>query len=284
MAGTSLCKIKIIVDNKAESPLISEHGFAALIESGGKRILFDTGQGQALFTNAEILNISLTELDILILSHGHYDHSGNIAALITDNPQIEFFAHPDCLQKRYSYHEGQPLKYVGLTEKDRDAIRGLPFNKIHWCTGRTKITDGIYITGFVPREHQLEDTGGNFYLDRGMKIPDIIKDDLSLWLEGIRGLTVLCGCCHSGIQNTINYISSHYETPEFVTLAGGFHLKNSSDDRIESSIKFLKNLNIHHTIGGHCTGEKALKIFCRSLGKSFSDSETGLTINVHMHS
>lgn len=284
MNSIGQCTIRVIVDNRAELPLMAEHGYAALLETEDKKILFDTGQGRALYDNAEKMDISLTDIDALILSHGHYDHSGNIASLIGDNRNIEFFAHPDCLQERFSYHEGEVIKSVGLTERDREVLMGLPPDQLHWSTGRTEITKGIYITGFVPREHELEDTGGDFYLDREMTKSDIIRDDLSLWVEGDRGLTVLCGCCHSGLQNTLNHISSFYETPRFETLMGGFHLKNSSDARIESSIKFLKELAIDHIIAGHCTGDKALKRFYSAMSSSFSDSKAGLSLIVHMHS
>lgn len=284
MKLTAKNKIRILVDNKAEYPLISEHGFAAIIETETKRILFDTGQEQALFNNAEHLKVSLTDIDILVLSHGHYDHSGNIARIIKNNPDILFYAHPDCMQDRYSYHEGKPLKYVGISERDKEAIQSLPENQIHWCSERTEITKDIYITGFVPREHKLEDTGGDFYLNREMSFPDIIKDDLSLWFEGDRGLTVLCGCCHSGVQNTINHICSFYVNPHIETLAGGFHLVHSLDERIESTLDFLEKIKINHTIGGHCTGEGVLKKFSSRLRHSFSESRAGFLINVHMHS
>jgi len=274
-------KITILVDNRAESPLIFEHGFAVLIESQGKRILFDTGQGDVLFSNSRMLNLSLENLDILILSHGHYDHGGNIDKILSLNPSIEFFAHPDCLRDRYSYHRGKPLKYAGLSENSKKAIKKLPEKQIHWCSGKTKILKNIFITGYVPRINSLEDTGGNFFLDEEMTIPDLINDDISLWIEDPTGLTILCGCCHSGLQNTVNYILSSYEKSKPVnTILGGFHLVHSRDDRIIQTVNFLKEIRTEKVIGAHCTGDEAIKIFQKNMDRVFSVSSAGLAVRL----
>jgi 7,8-dihydropterin-6-yl-methyl-4-(beta-D-ribofuranosyl)aminobenzene 5'-phosphate synthase len=119
-------QITILVDNRAEQPFVSEHGLSILleIEQPGikkKRVLFDTGQGDALFQNAKTMGISLKELDALVLSHGHYDHGGNIAQILSMNPSISFFAHPDCLISRFSMHPGKAAKSVALSKDDKTA-------------------------------------------------------------------------------------------------------------------------------------------------------------------
>lgn len=90
--------ITVLVDNQAETGLQHEHGLSILIEHQGKRILFDDGQNDALFYNATKLDIPLYDLDMIILSHGHYDHGGNLSALLLANPNALFYAHPDSLQ------------------------------------------------------------------------------------------------------------------------------------------------------------------------------------------
>jgi len=95
-------EITVLVDNNADQGFMAEHGFSVLIEHNNQRILFDTGQCDALFHNAKKLNIKLTELDSIILSHGHYDHGGNIEWLSTNNPSCQLYLHPDSLKKRFS--------------------------------------------------------------------------------------------------------------------------------------------------------------------------------------
>jgi metal-dependent hydrolase (beta-lactamase superfamily II) len=84
--GTGAAKVTIIVDNKAAEGLLCEHGFSAWIESAGRRLLFDTGQGAAFAGNADKLGVDLRTVDILVLSHGHYDHTGGVPFLIARAP------------------------------------------------------------------------------------------------------------------------------------------------------------------------------------------------------
>ncbi len=132
--------ITLLVDNKAETGLKQEHGLAIFIEHQGKRILFDNGQNdQALFYNAQQLAISLNELDIIILSHGHYDHGGNLATLLKANPQAVFYAHPDCVQTRYSLHPDKAPRTISLTKEVKAAINAFPQKQKKFITSATEI-------------------------------------------------------------------------------------------------------------------------------------------------
>ena len=273
-------KITILADNKAEESLVSEHGFSLILEIQGKRILFDTGQGEALFKNAAILGVSLKNLDYLVLSHGHYDHGGNVAKIIDLNPSIEFFAHPDCLINRYSFHKGKPVKPVALSKKNRESILRLPDKQLHWCRDKNKIMKGVFVTGEIPRVNNYEDTGGAFFLDSTMDKKDFILDDLSLWIEGDRGLTVICGCCHSGLQNTIRQILSFNESANIDMIIGGLHLVNAGEIRIKNTISYINKIDVNGIIGAHCSGEKVLNQFKEQLKAEVSAGTVGKSISI----
>ena len=104
--GTGAAKLTIIVDNKAAEGLLCEHGFAVWIEVAGRRLLFDTGQGAAIAGNADMLGIDLRTADALVLSHGHYDHTGGVPLLIARAPTAEIYAHPAATGPRYSLRDG----------------------------------------------------------------------------------------------------------------------------------------------------------------------------------
>lgn len=273
-------KVTILVDNIGEEPLQSEHGFSIKMELNDKKILFDTGQGEALFINAKILGIALDDLDILILSHGHYDHSGNIKKIIEMNPLIDFYAHPDCLKSRISYYEGKPVKYVSLTEENIKAINSLPENQKHWCIDETEILPGVWVTGTIERKNDYEDTGGAFYTDSLCTSPDLLPDDMSLWIEKEDSLTIICGCCHSGLQNTVEKILSLTKRSSIDTIIGGLHLVKADENRIKKTISFIKTQEIGTLIGAHCTSEKAVSKLKEKLGKQVALGKVGLTLKL----
>ncbi len=99
-------KLRILVDNETRDGLIAEHGFSLLIEVDGEKILFDTGQTNALFLNAEQLGVTLEELDTLVLSHGHYDHTGGLPRLLRISHNVRVYCHAAAFLPRYSKKKG----------------------------------------------------------------------------------------------------------------------------------------------------------------------------------
>ena len=253
--------ITLLVDNQAQEGLKHEHGLSLFIEHQGKRILFDNGQNEALFFNAEKLNISLNNLDMIILSHGHYDHGGNLAALLLANPKALFYAHPDCKNIRYSLHPNKPARTISLSKEALAAIDAIPPAQCHFITHATEVLPRLWLTGEIPRVSNIEDTGGPFFLDPEGKQADCLNDDMSLWIETNAGLTVICGCCHSGIVNTLNHIKKQTrETKPIKTLLGGLHLVGADQRRLNYTLEYLSNQGIEKLYPAHCTGENAMNL------------------------
>ncbi len=272
--------ITFLVDNRAEKPFIAEHGFSILLEIGGKRLLFDTGQGNALFHNAIKLGISLEGLDILVLSHGHYDHSGNLAKIISLNPSIQFFAHPDCLIPRWSLRLGKTPKSVALSQEDKTAIMNLSPSQRHWCDKPTEIMPEVWVTGTIPRTNNFEDVGGLFFRDEMAKTPDLIRDDMALWISDRSEFTVICGCCHSGVKNTIDHIVSLSEDARINTLLGGFHLVYAKNERLTKTVSFINETGIDRVIPAHCTGKSAMTILQKQLDTEVQLGGVGLQLKI----
>ncbi len=189
----------ILVDNDAHAPgLETEHGLSIWIETGVARILFDTGQSGAFLKNAQTLGIDLSTADHLVLSHGHYDHAGGFGTLEGVLPQgTPIHAHPGIFLERYSRHADGTMRDVGLPESARQFLRDREAY-FHPTPEATEIAPGVWATGFVPRVTPFEDTGGDFWLDRECTQPDLIEDDMALWVERPEGLWVFLGLCACG--------------------------------------------------------------------------------------
>ena len=276
MGGT----ITIVVDNRGEDPLAGEHGFSALIEIGGKRVLFDTGEGDALFHNADSMGVSLSGLDALVLSHGHYDHGGNIAKILSLNPSIQFFAHPQSVISRWSLHPGNPPKSIGLTEENRTSIMNLPPDRRHWSESASEIVPGVWVTGSIPRTNTYEDTGGPFFLDTAGKVPDLLPDDMALWVWNGESVTTICGCCHSGLRNTVDHITSRIGDAGISTIIGGLHLLYANRERLNKTVSFIDSTEVKRIFPSHCTGGTAVKLFREKISAEVVPGYSGLRINI----
>jgi 7,8-dihydropterin-6-yl-methyl-4-(beta-D-ribofuranosyl)aminobenzene 5'-phosphate synthase len=254
--------LKILVDNAAgQTGLQTEHGFSLLIETGGKTILFDAGQETALENNARTLAISLQHIDAFVLSHGHCDHTGAVDFVLQENPAVPVYAHPAIFSERYSLHSGQPPREISMPSEERLIVANLPDSQLNWIRKPTPILPGVWLTGPIPRVHPLENTGGPFFTDPEGKTPDPITDDMALWIETIHGLLIVCGCCHSGLINTVNHIRQASGEARIFGIIGGLHLKNASADRLAATTDALRESNPEFIVPCHCTGEAAIAHF-----------------------
>jgi len=259
--------ITLLVDNASNDPrLTPEHGFAAWIEADDRRILFDTGRSDTVFANAKALEIDLCTADTLILYHGHYDHTGNIAALLELNQSLEIFCHPAISIPRYSRHADGSMRSIGMSQANAEALRGRG-DLIHWTSRPIFVSDDIGITGPIPRLMPFEDTGGDFFLDSDAKQRDPIDDDCAIWFVTAQGLTVVTGCCHSGIINTLGYIRSIAGALPLRTVVGGMHLLHATAKRIDATCDYLASRNIGELVPCHCTGDGAIELMKSRLGE-----------------
>ena len=272
--------ITLLVDNKAETGLKYEHGLSIFIEHQGKRILFDNGQDdEALFYNAEKLGVPLTDLDIIILSHGHYDHSGNLDTLLKNNPDAVFYAHPDCTKTRYSLHPGKAPRTISLRKNVMEALEAFPEKQKKFISSATEIAPRMWLTGQIPRICDVEDTGGPFFLDKERIKADLLHDDISLWIETADGLVVVSGCCHSGLINTLNHIKKQAAQTTIKCLLGGLHLLNANQERMDATIDYLNKQGIGNIYPAHCTGDNAMSLLQEQC-KNVQIAKAGLKLNL----
>ncbi len=267
-------RITILVDNRADVGLVEEHGFSLWIEAGGLRILFDTGQGGALGPNADTLGIDVGRADCLVLSHGHFDHTGGIPLALRKSPTMDVYCHPGVVRPRYGMRSGT-AKAIDMPRAAMAAMDGHSHRHLHWVRQPTMLSETVGVTGQIPRETTFEDTGGAFYLDPKGVRPDLIEDDLALFVRTDDGLVVCLGCCHAGLVNTIRHIRRVTQTEKIRAVIGGLHLLNADASRLSETVAALRDMAPECIAPCHCTGDAAAAVLQRAFEKEASQGRVG---------
>ncbi|MDR2549525.1 MAG: MBL fold metallo-hydrolase [Desulfobulbus sp.] len=268
-------RIAILVDNEAGAGLEAEHGFSLWLETDGRRILFDTGQGGVLLVNAPILGIDPTRADHLVLSHGHYDHSGGLASLLQQGHGCTLHCHPGVVSPRYSIRN-RTAKSLQMPSKALAALERFPLGQLRWVQQPVQLGATVGLTGPIGRETIFEDAGGPFFLDRAGHRPDPVDDDLALWVRSRDGLIVCVGCAHAGLINTLRQVQRLNGGMRIQAVIGGFHLLNANVERLEQTIDALHRLAPDLIVPCHCTGEAAVEALRRAFGKRCRPGMAGM--------
>ena len=231
--------ITALVENTASGhALLAEHGLACSIVCEGYHVLLDCGQGLVLAHNARRMKIPLDDLDAVVLSHGHYDHTGGLEPVLQQNPQATLYAHPDCLLPRYA----RRLDGAGVMSVSRTMRQAMERHQPLWIhtLQPTKILPRLTATGPIPRVTDFEDTGGPFFLDPDCRQADLLADDQALFFDSSHGTVVLLGCAHAGVINTLLYIQQLTDGKPIHTVLGGMHLVRASAERLQCTIEQLR--------------------------------------------
>ncbi len=267
-------KISILVDNYIEIPeLKAEHGLSVLVEEGNHKILFDCGQSDQIINNAKKLGLELGDLNQAVLSHGHYDHTGGLSAVLGLNNDIDIYGHPGIFDKKYSMKKQQ--RYIGIQEK-REFYENKGANFI-LSIESSRLTKNIYTTGQIPRKTSFEKIDDSFMkMEDDEYIKDDVLDDLSLVIERDEGAILLLGCAHSGIINTLKHVVEMTRKDNFLLIIGGMHLSGRNKHYVEMTLKEINRYKINHLVPTHCSGASNLPLFKKYFSKRVIYGSTGM--------
>ena len=237
-------KVTVVVDNavpiNAKKPFRAEHGLSLLLETGGKKILFDAGQTDLVVHNLSLLGVDASQIDMIVLSHGHYDHAGGLMPFLQNGGKhYPLYADVDIFTPRYSLAGGGRF-FVGIPY----AQEQLTLLGADWRLGKEpfELVPNLWYSGRIPRETSFECGDKKLVTtDKGADCADELADDISLYYVADGNLVVIGGCTHSGLVNSVNHgmtLTGAYKLKGWI---GGTHLGPVSDEQQTKTLSALAN-------------------------------------------
>jgi 7,8-dihydropterin-6-yl-methyl-4-(beta-D-ribofuranosyl)aminobenzene 5'-phosphate synthase len=273
--------------NEFSNSILAEHGFSSLVKTykDGKQraMLFDFGLSEDVaIRNAEALNLDLCEVEASVLSHGHIDHFGGIAALgeMTGKKDLELIAHPSVFKSNRFILPFENFK-ITMPSPEESKIINAGFNIVKTEKPYYLLENHALFLGEIPRTTSFEQGMPNAFFEvEGESLPDLIEDDSAVIMNlSGKGLIVLSGCAHSGIVNTVKYARQITGIQKVHAVMGGFHLSGPLfEPIIGETVDALKELKPDYIIPTHCTGRKAIAFIEREMPESFILNMAGTTI------
>lgn len=251
-------KITTLIENSPGEHLglKAEHGLSFFIEKDEHKILFDTGQSGAFLENADQLKLNPADVDYVVLSHGHYDHSGGLRSLVDVTTVFKLILGQGFFNEKYGY-KNNFCEYLG-NNFDR---RFLEQNNIHYQFTEENLTeiipDVFVVTGF-PRLYEDEVVNPRFKIMKdGTLQADAFEDEVLLAINSTKGLVVILGCAHPGMKNMIEHAAKLIKKPVYAIL-GGTHLVEANEQSLTLSLKYLQNDDLKVLGVSHCTGKAVM--------------------------
>jgi 7,8-dihydropterin-6-yl-methyl-4-(beta-D-ribofuranosyl)aminobenzene 5'-phosphate synthase len=271
-AGPSKAQITILYDAFGkDSAMQKDWGYAALVEYGGKRILFDTGNNpEVLAQNAKAKSIDLGSLDFVVMSHRHGDHMGGLAYLLKVNPKVKIYAPkegfgvygadlPSSFYRKDSSLPSEQRYYGGSPPDVMRFGSAWPGANFQLVDKTVEVVPDVYLISSV------SDKPGTLELH-----------ELSLAIKAPDGIVLVVGCSHPGIDKIVEAASTI--DPRIHLIVGGFHLVVASDADIQKIVTTLHDtLNVQYVAPGHCTGEPAFTALKKAFGDRYLFAGLGTT-------
>lgn len=236
----------------------AEPGLSFFIEDGDTRILFDCGYSDLFLENAAAMGIDLLDLDAVVLSHGHIDHTGGLPPLaahhiragIEGRPAKDplFLTHPATFGRKKMKEGGDagcPVspEYLSM------------FGEVKTSVSPQKVSDRITFLGEIPRTDPKRTAGSSAFIQQdGRWVPDPVIEDSCLVYHGDDGLLLICGCTHAGIEHTVAYARSVCGDERVAAIIGGLHLYSATPARIDELSRWSAESDIGVLYPCHCTG------------------------------
>lgn len=265
-------RFAILVDNNLENRLCAcEHGLSVWLEVGDKCYLLDTGQSGKFADNAMTMGIDLRRADYVVLSHGHYDHSGGLASLRDMGIDAPVIMSPYTLRAKYSVSSVM-TKYNGVPQADD--VRRMSHLLVD---GSMKLSDNVTVFSLPSdapaNEHLMMAQGERL-------VPDTFADELFVLVTEGSKCALFGGCTHHGLSQVLEYVRSHFGIEHLDAFVGGLHLKGRSTEEIQRNIDVARRYDVSKWVVNHCTGNEAISMWSDVFGSEARDGYTGSSFEV----
>ena len=265
-------KLTVLTDDNITTSrrLLAEHGLCFYIEDDGKKILFDTGYSDVFIKNAISLGINLLDLDYIVLSHGHYDHTWGLThylafymSAVAQKQKVKkptIVTHPDTFLEKFEegHSEIGCLLSTEKLKKNFDIV-----------TTKTpyKLTKNLFFLGEIPRLNNFEATESMYKILRnGYYEDDYLTEDSALAHKSDNGVSVITGCSHSGICNIVERSKNACNENKIDAIIGGFHLIDTPKEKMTKIVNYLRVQSIKNLYPCHCTDFSAKAELVSELG------------------
>ncbi len=274
-----MSSVTCIVENTATrgSALWGEHGLSFCIETGDCKVLFDTGQTSAvLLHNMALLDVTPYDIDAVVLSHAHNDHTGGLPAILQQRPGLPVYANADLGRPRFSEKNGR-YHNIGMP-MTIDALAMVA--DLRLSADPQEVLPGLWTTGEIIGRSEVEGRSASHVVADGEGWrPDPYKDDLSMVLETGEGLALILGCCHAGLLNTLAQVIDHFGQ-EPIVIVGGTHLATADDDELDHIVDVIAGLsNLRAIHPSHCSGERPYVALAKVLGERVQPFPAGAVLD-----
>ena len=278
-------KITTLTDNRTQSDkLTTEHGLSLYIETDcGQKILYDTGQSDLFMQNAKKLGVDLQNIDIVVISHGHYDHIGGLIAFLDVNKTAKVYMNATLFNYEYFSLKNGVKKLNGFAPKL------LNYKERFILLDKNTSIDNIWMITDI--NHSYKMPKGNAILYRqnedGEEL-DPFEHELIPVVDTAKGLCVFTGCAHNGVLNIVATVQKVIPQKKIHCVYGGFHLIDSkgyveaeSTEELTSIANQLTNLLPKARFyTGHCTGEKAIDVLSKKMKKKLEPFYVGMETTI----
>jgi len=270
-----MMKITALLENTTTDPALTpKHGLSVYIETAKHKTLFDLGPDYTSLNNAQKMGIDLTQVDTVVLSHGHYDHGGGLAGFLKMNSDAKLYFHRNAFQKLY--HKRLFLKkYIGLDQRFAGSDR------ITLIGDTLRIDDELFIFSDVTGQLDTKSSRSLFKKTSEGYARDDFSHEQSLIVTSDNKTALFSGCSHRGISNILR--AANRRQPSIDYVFGGFHLFNPATKAVESpemvgrlAAELSEQNTVYYTC--HCTGEAAFEIMSGIMGDKVRYLSTGTVV------